>query len=43
MPNFLRTRIQQADEVLEQDALAAAAASDDDHGFAGFNPKTDSV
>jgi len=41
--HFAGIRLQQADEVLEQNAFAAAAAPDDDDGFAAFNPKADAV
>ena len=36
-------RLQQADEMLEQNAFAAAAAPDDGDRFAVFNPKADVV
>jgi hypothetical protein len=35
--------LQQADEVLEQNTLAAAAAPDDGDRFAAFNPKADAI
>jgi hypothetical protein len=41
--HLARVRLQQADEVLEQNAFAAAAAPDDDDRFAVFNPKADAV
>ena len=41
--HLARIRLQQADEMLEQNAFAAAAAPDDDDRFAVFNPKTHAV
>ena len=34
---------EQGDEVLEQHTLAAAAAPNDHHGFAPFNPQADTI
>jgi len=36
-------RLQQTDQMLQQNALAAAAAPNDDHGFALFNDKGNAV
>ncbi len=42
-PHFARVGSEQPDKVLEQDAFAAAAASDDDHALAGVDPEGNAV